>query len=148
MSLRHNACSRELLQSFSRISRARRAAAMVSLVFCIAELSLMMAESLSSRLAYCKASLQELVTDELITLMPFEPPLLYIRGSLIHIGIKQAEKGRKKRKKKKKGKKIKKSFTSMSFQSTKVMAGPDAGYSSAQGSKGLWRADCEQFRLL
>lgn len=33
----------------------------------------------------------------------------------------------------------------MSFQSAKVTAGPDAGYSSAQGSKGLWRADCKQF---
>lgn len=91
MSLWHNACSRELLQPFSRMSWAHRAAAMGPPVFCIAELSLMMAESLSSRLAYCKASLQELVTDELITLMPFEPPLLYIRGSLIHIGIKPAE---------------------------------------------------------
>lgn len=102
-------------------------------VFCVAELSLMMAQLLSSRPAYCKASLTELLTDELITPMPFEPPLLYSRGSLIHSSIKHT--GEKKGEREK----MKKSFTPMSFQYTKVTVGADAGYSSAQGSKGLWR---------
>lgn len=74
MPLWHNACSRELLQLSAAFPGLARAAAMVPPVFCVAELSLMMAESLSSRLAYCKASLKELVTDKLIALMPLEPP--------------------------------------------------------------------------